>query len=152
MRAREEDYHGEHRHLQDDPQQRVRALYLPKEWTDDPARLKAAHVLSDMGFATKPKIARRMVARAVAAKVPFSFAAADSVYGSGEIETCCARREKATFWGFLQSRVPFPGQAAACRPHHLRDRAEPCQEGLAPLGVRRRDQRSALASGPAIRR
>ncbi|SCB51565.1 DDE superfamily endonuclease [Bradyrhizobium yuanmingense] len=34
-----------------------RALYLPKEWTDDPARLKAAHVPSDEGFATKPKIA-----------------------------------------------------------------------------------------------
>ncbi|UQR61498.1 IS701 family transposase [Bradyrhizobium sp. C-145] len=36
-----------------------RALYLPKEWTDDPARLKAAHVPSDVGFATKPKIARQ---------------------------------------------------------------------------------------------
>src|SRR5215510_3084907 len=33
-----------------------RALYLPKDWTDDPARLKAAHVPSAVGFATKPKI------------------------------------------------------------------------------------------------
>ncbi|TAI59492.1 transposase, partial [Bradyrhizobium sp. Leo170] len=32
-----------------------RALYLPKEWTDEPARLKAAHVPSDVSFATKPK-------------------------------------------------------------------------------------------------
>jgi hypothetical protein len=62
-----------------------RALYLPKEWTDDPARLKEAHVPSDVGFATKPKIARRMIARAIAAKVPFSFVAADSVYGTGEV-------------------------------------------------------------------
>ncbi|WP_456640521.1 IS701 family transposase [Bradyrhizobium sp. USDA 10063] len=64
-----------------------RALYLPKEWTDDRVRLKAAHVPRDVGFATKPKIARRMIVRAIAAKLPFSFVAADSVYGTGEIET-----------------------------------------------------------------
>ena len=29
-----------------------RALYLPKAWTDDPARLVAAHVPADVGFAT----------------------------------------------------------------------------------------------------
>jgi SRSO17 transposase len=50
-----------------------------KEWTDDPARLKAAHVPRDVSFATKPKIARRTIARAIAAKVAFSFVAADSV-------------------------------------------------------------------------
>src|SRR5215475_10926869 len=71
-----------------------RALYLPKEWTDEPARLKAAHVPSDVGFATKPKIARRMIARAIAAKVPFSFVAADSVYGTGESETLLRKAGK----------------------------------------------------------
>src|SRR6202140_4185239 len=50
-----------------------RALYLPKDWTDDPERLKTAHVPDDVGFATKPQIARRMIARALAAKLPFSF-------------------------------------------------------------------------------
>ncbi|WP_249791466.1 IS701 family transposase [Bradyrhizobium sp. SRL28] len=47
-----------------------RALYLPKEWTDDPDRLKAAYVPPDTGFATKPKLATRMIARAMAAPVP----------------------------------------------------------------------------------
>ncbi len=64
-----------------------RTLYLPKEWTDDPERLKAAHVPDAVDFAAKPQIARRMIARAIAAKAPFSFVAADSVYGTGEIET-----------------------------------------------------------------
>ena len=63
-----------------------RALYLPKGWTDDPARLKATYVPSDIGFATKPQLATRMIARAVAASVPFRWVAADSVYGVGAIE------------------------------------------------------------------
>src|SRR5271167_3826921 len=42
-----------------------RALYLPKEWTNDPERLKAAHVPDEVGFATKPQIARAMIARAL---------------------------------------------------------------------------------------
>ena len=42
-----------------------RALYLPKEWTDDPDRLEATYVPTDVGFATKPKLATRMIARAL---------------------------------------------------------------------------------------
>src|ERR1700750_1656054 len=44
-----------------------RALYLPKGWTDDPARLKATYVPSDMVFATKPQLAGEMMGRALAA-------------------------------------------------------------------------------------
>ncbi|MCK1379628.1 IS701 family transposase [Bradyrhizobium sp. 24] len=50
-----------------------RALYLPKEWTDDPDRLEATYVPVDVGFATKPKLATRMIARAIAASVPFKW-------------------------------------------------------------------------------
>ena len=64
-----------------------RALYLPKEWTDDRRRLKAAHVPNNVKFATKPQIACQMITRAIAEKVPFSFVAGDTVYGTGMIET-----------------------------------------------------------------
>src|SRR6195952_517332 len=57
-----------------------RALYLPKEWTDDPDRLEATYVPADVGFATKPKLATRMIARAIAASVPFKWVAGDTVY------------------------------------------------------------------------
>ena len=82
-----------------------RAFYRPKEWTDDPEHLKAAHVPDEMGFVTKPQIARRMIACAVAAKMPFSFVAADSVYGTGEIETMLRRAGKGYVLGVAANHV-----------------------------------------------
>jgi SRSO17 transposase len=82
-----------------------RSLYLPKDWTDSPARLKAAHVPDDVEFATKPRIARRMIERAIAAKVPFSFVAADSVYGTGEIETRLRKAGKGYVLGVASNHV-----------------------------------------------
>jgi SRSO17 transposase len=63
-----------------------RALYLPKGWTDDPARLKTTYVPGDVSFSTKPQLAAEMIERALAAGVPFRWVAADSVYGVGDIE------------------------------------------------------------------
>jgi SRSO17 transposase len=71
-----------------------RALYLPKAWTDDPARMKAAHVPAETRFATKPSMAGAMIERALAAKVPFGWVAADSVYGVGSVETTLRRAGK----------------------------------------------------------
>src|SRR6202044_1137424 len=71
-----------------------RALYLPKQWTDDPTRLKAAYVPPDAGFATKPKLAMGMIARAIAASVPFKWVAGDTVYGVGDIEQQLRRAGK----------------------------------------------------------
>ena len=82
-----------------------RALYLPREWTDDAERLKAAHVPDKVSFATKPQIARRMIARAIAAEVPFSFVAADSVYGTGEIETMLRKAGKGYVLGVASNHV-----------------------------------------------
>ncbi len=82
-----------------------RALYLPKEWIDDRKRLKAAHVPDGVGFATKPQMARKMIARAIAAKVPFSFVAADSVYGTGEIETLLRKAGKGYVLGVASNHV-----------------------------------------------
>jgi SRSO17 transposase len=77
-----------------------RELYLPKSWTDDKARMAKSHVPQELidrangGFATKPALALAMIARAIAANVPFSFVAADTVYGVGDIEMALRRAGK----------------------------------------------------------
>jgi SRSO17 transposase len=58
-----------------------RELYLPKEWTDDPARCGQAGIPDDRRFLTKPQLARQMLARAFAAGVPAKWVTGDSVYG-----------------------------------------------------------------------
>jgi SRSO17 transposase len=58
-----------------------RALYLPREWTDDPRRLSEAGVPEGVGFATKGELAKAMLGRAFEAGVPARWIVADTVYG-----------------------------------------------------------------------
>lgn len=58
-----------------------RALYLPRSWTDDPARLRTAGVPESVRFATKPELVRQMLERVVVAGVPHQWISGDSVYG-----------------------------------------------------------------------
>ena len=58
-----------------------REIYLPKAWTDDRERCQQAGIPEDRGFATKPQLARQMLARTFAAGVPARWVTGDSVYG-----------------------------------------------------------------------
>jgi SRSO17 transposase len=58
-----------------------RELYLPKAWTEDRARCRAARVPAEVPFRTKPQLARVMLERALDAGVPASWVTADEVYG-----------------------------------------------------------------------
>lgn len=58
-----------------------RRLYLPNSWTSDPDRCAAAGVPRGVAFATKPQLARQMLAAALDAAVPASWVAGDEVYG-----------------------------------------------------------------------
>jgi SRSO17 transposase len=97
-----------------------RELYLPKEWAEDPARRKAAGIPQEVGFATKPELARRMIARAIAAEVPFAWVLGDEVYGSDrrlridleqqERPFVLAIRSNEKLWSTLDGRM---GQHAA---------------------------------------
>ena len=59
-----------------------RELYLPRSWIADPGRCQAAGIPAGTGFATKPALARRMLARTLDVGVPAAWAAGDEVYGN----------------------------------------------------------------------
>ena len=58
-----------------------RALYLPRSWTSDPDRCRAAGVPQDTAFATKPALARQMITQTLDAGTPAAWVTADEVYG-----------------------------------------------------------------------
>jgi len=59
-----------------------RELYLPKSWAADPARCHSAGIPAGTAFATKPALARRMLARTLDAGVPAAWVTGDEVYGA----------------------------------------------------------------------
>jgi SRSO17 transposase len=90
-----------------------RELYLPQCWIDDPARCRAAGVPDQVGFATKPELARVMLERALEAGVPAGWVTADEVYGNSP-----------ALRGWLETRqLPYVLAVKATEP--LRGRSGP---------------------------
>jgi SRSO17 transposase len=83
-----------------------RRLYLPQDWTKNPARLRAAHVPEEVGFTTKPRLALDMIEGAINAGVSFGWVAADTVYGTGEVEMALRRSGKGYVLG-VSATQPF---------------------------------------------
>jgi SRSO17 transposase len=59
-----------------------RRLYIPEAWAGDGERRAGAGVPTDITFATKPAIARDLIAAALDAGASCAFVLADAVYGS----------------------------------------------------------------------
>ncbi|GAA2558314.1 hypothetical protein GCM10010423_70240 [Streptomyces levis] len=58
-----------------------RRLYLPSSWTDDRERCRRAGIDDEVTVATKVAMAKAMVRRATAEKIPFRWVTADAAYG-----------------------------------------------------------------------
>ena len=69
---------------------------LPKGWTDEPARLREVGLAPDTPLATKPQLARRLLARAQAAGVSLAWVVGDTVHGhSGKLRAWLEARDQA---------------------------------------------------------
>jgi hypothetical protein len=58
-----------------------RRLYLPTSWTDDRECCRRAGVEDTIGFETKVAMAKAMVRRAIAERIPFGWVTTDAAYG-----------------------------------------------------------------------
>jgi SRSO17 transposase len=56
-------------------------LYLPRAWSDDPARCRKVGVPDEVGFATKPELALQQIEAALVAGYPRGVVLADAAYG-----------------------------------------------------------------------
>jgi SRSO17 transposase len=111
-----------------------RELYLPQGWAEDDARRAEAKIPQAVSFATKPRLAERMIARAIAAGIPFAWTVSDEVYGSDrrlrmfleehERPFVLAVRSNERLWSVSQGR--FGQHAAADLAAALPDTAWQC--------------------------
>ena len=122
-----------------------RALYLPKAWADDPTRLAAAHAPADIGFATKPQLARRMAERTIANGVPFAWVTADTVYGVSELEMALRRAGKGYVLGMPRTQGVW---SSGTRPD-VSGTAEDVASALAPAAWQRLSA-GAGTKGPRV--
>lgn len=101
-----------------------RELYLPKSWTQDPDRCRAAGVPKEVSFATKPELAARMLWRTLDAGLPVAWVTGDTVYGSAQ-----------PLRAGLEARKQAYALAVACQEHvevqGARRRVDQVARGLA---------------------
>jgi SRSO17 transposase len=78
-------------------------LYLPKEWTEDPARRKEAHIPDEVLFQTKLELGLKMVNRAIEDDIPRGMVLADCAYGNSSRFRRELRRQNLEYGVSVQS-------------------------------------------------
>ena len=88
-----------------------RELYLPeRSWCGDPGRRAEAGVPQEVAFATRPQQVAAMIARTVAAGVPFAWLAADEEFGQNpRLRAYLEKSGSPTAWQCPRPPAPRPG-------------------------------------------
>ncbi|SCF82543.1 SRSO17 transposase [Streptomyces sp. MnatMP-M17] len=81
-----------------------RELYIPRSWTDQPDRCRAAGLAPDTAFATKPELATRMITRFLDSGHQTPWVAGDEVYG-GNPTLRAALEDRATGYVLAVART-----------------------------------------------
>ena len=92
-----------------------RALYLPKAWTNDPARRAEAGVPGGIAFRNKIELAELMLERVFAAGIPARWVVADSFYGRSHAFREWLEEQRGRPYAVRWSRRPTPSRWAGAR-------------------------------------
>lgn len=100
-----------------------RELYLPKSWTGDPDRCRAARVPAERESATKGALAKAIVPRALVSPLPISWVTADAAYDQ---EGRFRRMLEVAGVGYVLAmpKTGFPGAGAEPQAAALAERLE----------------------------
>jgi SRSO17 transposase len=101
-----------------------RELYLPRCWTDDPERCRAARVPVEVGFRTKPQLARVLLGRALDAGVPASWVTADEAYGGDPALRGWLEARRVSYVLAIKCSEPLAVPSPGSRDESARVRAE----------------------------
>jgi SRSO17 transposase len=102
-----------------------RELYLPRCWAGDPGRRQAAGIPAQVRFATKPALARRMIARALDGGTPARWATGDEVYGADPGLRAELEKRQLGYVLAIATNHRLPAAAAAWRADALAARLPP---------------------------
>lgn len=115
-------------------------LYVQRKYVDQPATREAMGLPADWRFATKPQLAQRIAARALAAGVQVAWAAGDEVYGRDPKLRVFLEEQKIGYVLAVGVDFPVPTAAGPHRADHLAT--------LVPADVWERRSCGAGSKGP----
>jgi SRSO17 transposase len=111
-------------------------LYLPRTWSDDRVRRRAAGVPTTVRFATKPEIALEELQAACAADVPRGVVIADAAYGNNtvfreqiarmDLSYMMAVQSSTTVWRVGEEPLAPKGHRGSGRPRTILQRRRHC--------------------------
>ncbi|MET9183612.1 IS701 family transposase [Kitasatospora aureofaciens] len=96
-----------------------RRLYIPRSWTQDPDRCRAAGIPEGLKFATKPALATQMIAQALDAGVPAGWVAGDEVYGGDPHLSAELESRRIGYVLAVSRKRPVPTRAGVFRAGNL---------------------------------
>lgn len=85
-----------------------RELYLPKSWTEDRDRCRAAKVPDQREFAAENTLVATVVRKAPASPLPIAWVTADAAYGSGMPQNAARRTGRRSAWTLLAPALTTP--------------------------------------------
>jgi SRSO17 transposase len=104
-----------------------RELYLPKSWTNDQERCREADVPEEVGFATKPQLAARMLWRALDAGLDAKWVTGDAVYGGNRVLRAGLEERKKAYALFVKCSEKVCVQGLSKRVDRIADGLTPDQ-------------------------